>query len=145
MPGTDIPLGKWQTWKSGEVIFKCKLIGLRGWVNKKQHPQVTREKKQPPTNSSTFRAVLWLCVRQDIPEALHNSQTLCQQFSHTGSLQTPWHPKSRVMLSASHTAPSSHKVTKKQTVQWGWKLDTAFCSWTRLLLVLPVHSTQPQF
>lgn len=114
-------------------------------MNKKQHPQVTRENRQPPINSSTFRAVLWLSVRQDIPEGLHNSQTLCQQFSHAGSLQNPWRPKSQVMLPASHTAPSSHKVTKKQTVQWDCKLDTAFWSWTRLLLVLPVRSIQPWF
>lgn len=88
MPGTDIPLGKQQIWKPGKAIFKCKLIGLRAWVNKRQHPQVTRENRQPPINSSTFswvwlvchspQAALWLCIRRDMPEALPDSQTLCQ-------------------------------------------------------------------
>lgn len=100
MPGTDIPLGKQQIWKPGTAIFKGKLIGLRAWVNKRQHPWVTRENRQPLRNSSTFswvwlvcyssRATLWLCLMWDVPKALHDSQTLCQQSSHTGSLQTPW-------------------------------------------------------
>lgn len=59
MPGTDTPLGKQQIWKPGKAIFKCKLIGLRAWVNKRQHPRVTRENRQPPINSSTFSWV-WL-------------------------------------------------------------------------------------
>ena len=72
-PGTDIPQGKQQIWEPGKAIFKCKLIGLRAWVNKRQHPRVTRENRHPPINSSTFSWVTGLLQPLGCSLALHKA------------------------------------------------------------------------